>query len=202
MNRSTTKLIIAIGLCSLLGYCMYWLFGKTVEPKYSCEGRPTYNLGTMNPIVSFKSGEMSGSLPKSHGQYSVEDEHRLVTFTIEAQAQNVRTDSQFNNVLIRYLALGGGDEEKLKLFVDKIERKPNGELEARGQLTINDVMRPVWFPLQIEPIPGGESVKARFEINRHDWDIKLPVFDPSETHTEVELHFDKIDDDVLLPVTF
>ncbi len=129
-------------------------------------------------------GQHNGSIKVSKGEVMV-DNGRVTGGKIEIDMKTIVNEDlkeeEFNKKLVGHLSSADFfDVEKYptsKIEITKVEElkdatKPNVNSTVTGNLTMKDVTKSITFPAEIKIDNGVITVKADFDIDRTDWNIK------------------------------
>lgn len=129
-------------------------------------------------------GQHNGSIKVLKGNVLV-DNNKITGGNVEIDMKTItnedQKDEESNKKLVGHLSSPDFfDVAKFptsKIEINKVEAlndatKPNANFNVTGNLTIKDVTKSITFPAEIKLENGVLTVKADFDIDRTDWNIK------------------------------
>lgn len=138
----------------------------------------------VNWIGKKVTGQHNGTIKVLKGEVLV-DNGKVTGGTVEIDMKTIvdedLKDEEYNKKLVTHLSSADFfDVEKFptsKLELTKVDilndaSKPNVNSNVTGNLTMKDVTKSITFPAEIKIENGVLTVKADFDIDRTDWNIK------------------------------
>jgi len=130
-------------------------------------------------------GQHSGTIKVANGEILV-DNGKVTGGKVEIDMKTIvnedlSKDEESQKKLVGHLSsadfFDAGKYPTSKLELTKVEplndaAKPNANSTVTGNLTMKDVTKSITFPAEIKIENGVLTVKANFDIDRTDWDIK------------------------------
>ncbi len=129
-------------------------------------------------------GQHNGTIKVLKGEVLV-DNGKVTGGSVEIDMKTIADedlkDEEYNKKLVTHLSSADffdvGKYPTSKLELTKVEElkdatKPNVNSTVTGNLTMKDVTKSITFPAEIKIENGVLTVKADFDVDRTDWNIK------------------------------
>jgi polyisoprenoid-binding protein YceI len=189
-NLLSVTLIVIISISFLAGGC-----GKSgKDVKVSDKQNTVYNSGKPYTVIVSESkikwtgkkvtGQHNGSVKIANGEILV-DNNKITGGKVEIDMKSIVNEDQKDEESIKKLVghLSSPDFFDVvkfptaKIEITKVEvlnddTNPNANFSVTGNLTIKDITKSITFPAEIKIESGVLTVKADFDIDRTDWNIK------------------------------
>jgi polyisoprenoid-binding protein YceI len=189
-NLFSVTLIVIISISFLAGGC--GKSGKEVkvgdkQNTVNNSGKP-YTVNASDSKIKWTgkkvTGQHYGSIKVANGEILV-DNNKITGGKVEIDMKSIvdedQKDEESNKKLVGHLSSPDFfDVAKFptsKIEITKVEAlnddtKPNANFSVTGNLTIKDVTKSITFPAEIKIENGVLTVKADFDIDRTDWNVK------------------------------